>query len=96
MNNKHKLNMSLQQRNEYQVNGYYTNTCYEIAKQVFLTMYNKEDIRNKHDIEIEAIRQMFDYCKSMNMDNKQMNYHVNNYGMKSLYYWFNKYKDTLI
>jgi hypothetical protein len=92
--NKQRTNK--QQRIEYQTNGYYTNACYEIAKRVFIMMYDKQHIRNKHDIETEALKQMYDYCKSRNMTNDDMNYHVNNYGMKSLNYWFDKYNDTLI
>jgi hypothetical protein len=82
------------QRQSYKDKGYYENGCYEIAKSVFNRLYNR-GIRGRSTIEHVALVTMQKYCASQGWNETVTNYHIQQYGMKSLAYWFTRYANTL-
>jgi hypothetical protein len=86
--------MTKEQRQSYKANGYYENGCYEIAKVVFHQLYNGGE-RSRNTIEQSAVLDMLDYCRSQRWNSLVTNYHIQQYGLKSLNYWFTRYRDKL-
>jgi hypothetical protein len=86
--------MTKEQRQSYKANGYYENGCYEIAKAVFNQLYKRGE-RSRNTIEELAVLDMLDYCHSQGWSDDVTSYHIYKYGMKSLDYWFTRYKDKL-
>jgi hypothetical protein len=86
--------MTKEQRQSYKANGYYENGCYEIAKVVFNQLY-KSGERSRSEIEELAILDMMNYCASQGWNDKVTSYHIKQYGLKSLDYWFARYRDKL-
>jgi predicted house-cleaning NTP pyrophosphatase (Maf/HAM1 superfamily) len=86
--------MTKGQKQHYIENGYYTNGCYEIAKDVFNRLYKRGE-RSRAVIKDMALKEMQDYCESQGWDASTAAYNIQRYGMKSLMYWFKRYDSTL-
>jgi hypothetical protein len=86
--------MTDKQRQSYKDNGYYENSCYEIAKRVSNELYNR-GVRSRSIIKDVALVTMRKYCASQGWNANVTSYHIKQYGMKSLAYWFTRYASTL-
>jgi hypothetical protein len=86
--------MIKEQKQEYKENGYYTNGCYEIAKETFNQLYKRGE-RSRAVIQEAALEEMRVYCTSKGWSASTAAYNIKRYGMKSLMYWFKRYHGTL-
>jgi hypothetical protein len=51
--------------------------------------------RSRKVIKSLVVLEVANYCRSQGWDSLVANYHIKQYGMKTLNYWFTRYKDTL-
>ena len=89
-------NVSNSNWQQLKTNGYYPNWAYEYVKTTIMGKVFKEGIKSINDLYEVYSSELYDLGLSMGLKDKQIQYAIQNYGLKCLDYWINKLGNKLV